>query len=72
MRIKNLNAKNAEEAQRTAEVDIPEFLCGSLPIRQTDCDLCGKISTAIAHQTTLTYEINSVIFGRQQLIIYNS
>jgi len=30
MRIKNLNAKIAEEAQRTAEVDIPEFLCGSL------------------------------------------
>jgi len=30
MRIKNLNAKSAEKAQRTAEVDIPEFLCGSL------------------------------------------
>jgi hypothetical protein len=36
MRIKNLNAKSAEEAQRTAEVDIPEFLC-------------GKISTAITN-----------------------
>jgi len=30
MRIKNLNAKSAKEAQRTAEVEIPEFLCGSL------------------------------------------
>ncbi len=32
---------NAEEVQRTAEANIPEFLCGSLRIRLTDCDLCG-------------------------------
>lgn len=35
MKAKNLNAKNTEETQRTAEFDIPVFLCGSLrkPLR---------------------------------------
>ena len=30
MKAKNLNAKNAEETQRTAEFDIPGFLGGTL------------------------------------------
>jgi hypothetical protein len=29
MKVKKINAKNAEEAQRTAEYDISGFLCGS-------------------------------------------